>query len=535
MKKSIYLICSLFILLLCDLNAQKRYLDPIFSGVKRDSFVYASNFEVLSGAPVLINLPMDVYTPIGDTATNRPLVILFHTGIFLPTLPNPLNGGIAGNRRDSVLVEIATRLAKMGYVVASVEYRLGWNPVSPDINVRVNTLLNATYRGIQDARSCVRYFRKNVKDGGNSFGIDPNKVVYFGDGTGGYISLGAATLDKYSDIVIPKFIGPDITGDGIPDPFVIQPIHGDPFGTTLGVHPATQATLCKPNTVTYNDGSAIGSDVALTVNLGGALGDTSWLDKSDPPVISFHVPIDPFAPYKSGVLIVPTTGDQIVEVQGSYWVQRKADSLGVNSVFELPNPITDAYSVQANKNNEGFDGLYPVVQGYLPNPFTGNPYPQSGPWQWWESAIWSTIPHPSCPTGAPVTLCNFHVINSIGNQTMSAAKGRTYVDTIIGYYAPRAYRALQLWPTSSEEYLKGTEFKVTIAPIPASSEVYIQSEVEQPILGIEMFDVNGRRVRNIQNINNVVYSIDRDGLANGVYFMKLRFKAGLMTRKVVFH
>ncbi|MGB3196346.1 MAG: hypothetical protein WBB17_01365, partial [Saprospiraceae bacterium] len=116
MKKSIYLICSLFILLLCDLNAQKRYLDPIFSGVQRDSFVYASNFEVLSGAPVLINLPMDVYTPIGDTATNRPLVILFHTGIFLPTLPNPLNGGIAGNRRDSVLVEIATRLAKMGYV-----------------------------------------------------------------------------------------------------------------------------------------------------------------------------------------------------------------------------------------------------------------------------------------------------------------------------------------------------------------------------------------------------------------------------------
>ena len=118
---------------------------------------------------------------------------------------------------------------------------------------------------------------------------------------------------------------------------------------------------------------------------------------------------------------------------------------------------------------------------------------------------------------------------------MSATKGRTYVDTIIGYYAPRAYRALQLWPTSSEEYLKGTEFKVTIAPIPASSEVYIQSEVEQPILGIEMFDVNGRRVRNIQNINNVVYSIDRDGLANGVYFMKLRFKAGLMTRTVVFH
>ena len=57
---------------------------------------------------------------------------------------------------------MATRLAKMGYVAAVASYRLGWNPVATTQTERVYTLINAAYRGVQDSRAAVRYFRKGV-------------------------------------------------------------------------------------------------------------------------------------------------------------------------------------------------------------------------------------------------------------------------------------------------------------------------------------------------------------------------------------
>ena len=65
------------------------------------------------------------YSPDGDTETKRPLVIYLHTGNFIPF---SFNGSCGGTVKDSSNVEIATRLAKMGYVVAVVEYRQGWLP-----------------------------------------------------------------------------------------------------------------------------------------------------------------------------------------------------------------------------------------------------------------------------------------------------------------------------------------------------------------------------------------------------------------------
>jgi dienelactone hydrolase len=67
---------------------------------------------------------MDVYEPSGDTASVRPLVLVLHTGSFLPAV---MNGQPTGGRKDSAVVEMCTRFAKKGYVAAAVSYRLGWN------------------------------------------------------------------------------------------------------------------------------------------------------------------------------------------------------------------------------------------------------------------------------------------------------------------------------------------------------------------------------------------------------------------------
>lgn len=517
-----------------NLQAQ-RYLTQVFDDVNVEPNVpYGSNFTVLTvpvtGHTTRQPLVMDIYTPEGDTETNRPVILYFRTGNFLP---NPQNGSTTGTRYDSIAVELCTRLAKMGYVVANVDYRMGWNPISTDINVRISTLINAAYRGVQDSRACIRYFRKSVAEDNNPFGICPDKITVFGEGTGGYISLATATLDEYFDVVIPKFIGPDINGDGVPDPFVIEPINGDLNGETLvGLNPLNGDTLAVPNTPGYD------SNPQLCVNLGGALGDISWLDESDPPTISYHVPNDPNAPYTSGILIVPTTGDQIVEVQGSYEVAKKSNQLGVNDVFVNAN-ISDGFTTAANANNDGYEGLFPFLRPTWTNPLNGQPAYEGSPWSWWDAAFWSQVEHPTCvQLGLPISVCNFHVLNWIGQQDMSAAKGRIYADSIIGYFAPRAFAALDLGTAcSSGVNESGTEAKIglTVFPNPAADEINFISETNQRILGIQLFDMAGKLLKNHSNLDGNYYNLKRDQLPNGIYMAKIRFKDGILTRKVVFN
>ena len=108
------------------------------------------------------------------------------------------------------------QFAKKGYVAIALGYRLGWNPTSDDENVRRRTLIQAAYRGLQDTRTATRILRKSVAEDGNPYGISC-KIAVGGLGTGGYISLAAATLNDYeTELTLPKFMDTsmDIDGDG---------------------------------------------------------------------------------------------------------------------------------------------------------------------------------------------------------------------------------------------------------------------------------------------------------------------------------
>ncbi|MEO7176909.1 MAG: alpha/beta hydrolase, partial [Saprospiraceae bacterium] len=317
----------------------QRYLTSVFDNVTLQTKVYGYNWTVLTvpvtGNPLLQPLVMDLYEPAGDTETARPLVIYLHTGNFLPF---PQNQSPSGTIKDSATVEIATRLTKMGYVVAVADYRLGWNPVATTQDERINTLINAAYRGVQDARTCIRHCKLNAA----AYKIDSTKITLFGQGTGGYIALAAATLDdiaKISNTTTPpnKFIGTN----GFP--MVLGFVNGNIWATDYGVVPAGPLigdTLCQPNNVGPS------SDFQLAVNLGGALADISWLEGDHPAILSIQSPTDPFAPYTTGVVIVPGVNLPVVEVQGSYIVQQTATNLGNNDAFQNVN-FTDPISVEA--------------------------------------------------------------------------------------------------------------------------------------------------------------------------------------------
>src|SRR5688572_12681503 len=96
--------------------SQTRYLDDVFTigqVVKTTDVVYGQNYYFMpyppaSGScnpnnPEIADLQMDVYTPpVSDTAQNRPLIIICHTGSFLPRFQN---GYPVGRKDDSTVVE----------------------------------------------------------------------------------------------------------------------------------------------------------------------------------------------------------------------------------------------------------------------------------------------------------------------------------------------------------------------------------------------------------------------------------------------
>jgi len=520
MKK--YLILGLLLthISISSFGQNIRYLHQVFDSFNVTHTFYGENITVLASPTFYkVPLPISIFTPKGDTVKNRPLVIYVHTGNFLPY---PTNGGTNGRTTvfnnpalaslaqlgmgfpvDSALIEICTRLTKMGYVVAAMDYRTGWNPIASTQGERVNTLINAAYRGVQDFRSAIRYFKLTSKLQGNPYGIDTSKIVGWGQGTGGYITLTAAVLDQYADIVNAsdnKFIGGTAT---MPVPYVIESIHGNIYGTSVGKHPVSGDTLSLPNHVGY------GSDFQLCVNMGGAIADTAWLDATDLPIISFQEPRDPFAPYKEGIVLVPVVNLPVVKVQGSYLATQKADQLGLQQKMrELK--LNDIYTQEANKKNDGIEGLYPVTGD---NPF------DSDPWNWWDT----TVIVPANSRSGLIT-----------NPNMSAAKARRYIDTIIGYYAPRAFAVLNLGTfTNTPDLLKDTDVGFKLMPNPMVNQTLLQTNPDFPMKSVTLYDLNGRVVRKLSGLNTNSITVHRNELSQGAYILQVGFKKGVISKTLL--
>jgi hypothetical protein len=496
---------TLILTIVATAGYAQRYVSEVFDEVQKTTTIYGQNSSIIllldqdpsnDAHPFKQPLVLDVYQPVGDTETNRPLVIFFHTGNFLPF---PANGGTGGLRTDSIAVEICTRLAKMGYVAASADYRLGWNPIDPSELTRRWFLINAAYRGVQDARTAIRYFKRTAAENGNPFGIDPGKIAIWGDGTGGYITLNATALDSYQKTLIPKFLLPG------PIPMVIEGVNGDVEAKKLGFVPpgypifSPGDTLCYPNHIDYS------SDFQLAVNMGGAIGDSSWLDPGQPPLISFHVPTDPFAPYVEGTVLVPVVNFPVVEVQGSYLAQKLVDEFGNNDIFANEDWI-DPYTEVANSRNDGYDGLFPM----LPTDPTNN-----APWQFWA---WNNVN---------------------ADEPADSVYARLVIDSIMNYVTPRACLALGLgcdlsgYITAVEEILDADEAGLQVAPNPASDVVRFETNAQYPMESIYVFDMSGRLVKAHVDINSNQFTMQRNSLGSGMYLAKVVTKEGSVMQKVI--
>jgi len=124
--------------------------------------------------PELLDLKLDIYYPKTDVFKNRPLVMLIHGGAFY-----------IGSKESACEQSLATSLAKRGYLVASIDYRLGFKLTPGDIEL-------SAYRAVQDAHAALRFLSHNAK----GLGIDPNQVYVGGTSAGGVASLNVAFMDN---------------------------------------------------------------------------------------------------------------------------------------------------------------------------------------------------------------------------------------------------------------------------------------------------------------------------------------------------
>lgn len=296
--------------------AGERYFNYVYPAAPTvtSNVNYGSNVKIGGTTQQLL---LDVYEPTGDTAQLRPLVLVVHGGSF-----------IGGSKTGTDVVPICKDLAKLGYVAASVEYRLGMSnfPIpGPDSS----DATEAVMRGVQDARAAVRYFRKNATIGGNTYKIDTSNIYMAGVSAGGFIALQMAYLDEVSEI--PTYI--DMVG---------QP----------GLSGGLDGNSGNPG---YS------SEVKAIINMCGALGDTAWMKPGDEPVINFHGTNDATVPY--GTAEISLLGlYPLLKVDGSYTVNAKAVQLGLETCFEI---YEGQDHVPATSNAAYYDTTIVKIRSFL--------------------------------------------------------------------------------------------------------------------------------------------------------------------------
>ncbi len=469
-------------------------------------------------------LNMDIYEPMNDSITDRPVIVYVHTGNFLPP---PLNGGPTGRKEDSTAVYLCREWAQRGFVAVAISYRLGWNPIASGPTgpiVRRATLLNAVYRAIHDVKQCVRSLKEDEDAGGNTYGIDPGKIALYGQGSGGYVVLAYATLDKQEETEIQKFVYPGTTDSSYVQPSVVGDIDG--FGGLLNLY--------APNGYDH--------DIAMTINAGGALADESWLEAGDVPMVSFQCIRDPFAPFDEGTVIVPTTQEDVVDVHGANFFMSKVNTLGNNDVFASMPSTGDPFTTRARSMyGVQYDYIYAPpfnkitintdVEGLFAfeRPIGASLFQNEGsPWEWWIAS--DPIPSTVIAAGPPPVTA--HMAGLQSNPDMSPAKGKTYVDTIMGYMIPRVVLAMELEAGIglNENIVAGS---VKMYPNPVQNTLHIISEdVSVKVENVEILDVAGRIISQT-SFEEGQREVSTAGLKSGAYLVRVTTNQGGFSTRIL--
>jgi len=240
-----------------------RYLDTLFNVSVYKDVTYAqaegywdSNFNteeqmgkamlegiVASMSKKKLNLKMDIYVPQYAGKIERPLLMLIHGGAFY-----------VGDKSEKTIGKMCSHFASLGYTTASINYRLGFQPLKASIE-------RAGYMATQDAHAALRFLIANA----SKYKIDTNYIFVGGSSAGGITSLNLAFLRNENR---PK----------------------SSYKSLLYNNLGNIESVGKYNNITFQ--------IKSVANLWGGVEDINILKNNNVSVISYHATKDPVVPYE---------------------------------------------------------------------------------------------------------------------------------------------------------------------------------------------------------------------------------------------
>ena len=188
------------------------------------------------GKMMLLDLDMDIYTPVGDPSSKRPLLLMMHGGSFF-----------IGNKDEKGQVAWCRYFASLGYVAACINYRMGFN-------LGKKSYCKAEDRAVEDTVAATNYLL-----GRDDLHIDAEHIFAAGTSAGAIVALRLAFC--------PKVGNRRTCAAG-----------GDAGSAADRKHPR----IC-----------AVG-------NFWGSVRDLSILENASTPILSFQATGDPIMPYGGG-------------------------------------------------------------------------------------------------------------------------------------------------------------------------------------------------------------------------------------------
>ena len=284
-----------------------RYYQPIFANVQVTRDIPYGAAPTYTGTTQ--QLLLDVYQPVGDTVKRRPLLIFAHQG-----------GFFVGSKTDDYMVSLCTRMAKLGYVAVSIEYRLGF-PLTVTAADTVG-LAQAAIRAMQDMRAAVRFFRQDAATA-KAYRVHGGYIVVGGSSAGAFAALETGYLDKPSEV--PAYV--DLAALG-------------------GIEGA-------------GGNAGFSSAVAAVINLSGATQSPDIIEAGNAPLCSVHGTADQTVPYfqgKIGSVIPPKY------VYGSGRLNPRATAVGIRNTLR---PLKGAGHIPFENNVQYADTAFWTIRDFL--------------------------------------------------------------------------------------------------------------------------------------------------------------------------
>jgi acetyl esterase/lipase len=213
-------------------------------------------------------LDMDIYRPRTTDTKPRPLLMLIHGGAFFN-----------GDKKSAGYPEWGRYFASRGYIVASINYRLGFGPYG------AKHVDRAGYRAEQDARAAMSYLLRHPE----RYPIDRNYLFVAGSSAGGITSLNLAFM----------------TNDDIPNSAKAGPVNEmvTDLRELLGTNNNQRRQvgledLGDINKVANDNGGKVDFTINAVVNMWGAVHKIEMIDHSQTTaILSFHGDADQVVPY----------------------------------------------------------------------------------------------------------------------------------------------------------------------------------------------------------------------------------------------